>query len=275
PRSTRSTRRTVMRKALLLGPVVALALAACAAAPPPPEPPAEPAAPPEPLVVVGHASVLEFGPVLLASTEVPPGTVVTGSGGVPNLWNAQDAQLSSGVSGRAASGAAPVTSGIADLAGNAGTQTLRMSLEHDDARIVMTVTEGLYRIVARKSAGIDSIEDLEGKRVAMFANTSAAVFLSDVLRTAGLTENDVTISSLTAPASADALINGEVDAISIWEPESERAAKALGDDAVTFRPEGAYREIYSLNAKAGDLADPAKRARIVEFLRAVTDGCRA
>src|SRR5690606_27559710 len=67
PRSTRSTRRTVMRKALLLGPVVALALAACAAAPPPPEPPAEPAAPPEPLVVVGHASVLEFGPVLLAS----------------------------------------------------------------------------------------------------------------------------------------------------------------------------------------------------------------
>lgn len=263
-----------MRKAFLLGPVVALTLAACGSSPRP-ERSADPAPPPEPLSVVGHASVLEFGPVLLAAKKVPPGTVVTASGGVPNLWNAQDSQLSSGVAGRAASGSAPVTSGTADLAGNAGTQTLRMSLEHDDARIVMTVTEGLYRIVARKSAGITGPTDLKGKRIATFANTSAAVFLSDVLRTADLTEDDVTITSLTAPATADALINGEVDAISIWEPESERAVKALGDDVVTFRPQGSYREIYSLNAKAGDLVDPQKRARIVEFLRAVVDGCRA
>lgn len=263
-----------MRKALLFAPVVALALAACAGAPPP-GPPAPPAAPPQPLAVVGHSSVLEFGPVLLASTKVPPGTVVTGSGGVPNLWNATDSQLSSGVGGRTASGSAPVTEGIADLAGNAGTQTLRMSLEHPDTRIVMTVTEGLYRIVARPSAGISTIADLEGKRIATFANTSAAVYLSEVLKTAGLTEADVAITSLTAPASADALINGEVDAISIWEPDSERAVKALGADVVTFRPEGSYREIYSLNAKAGDLADPATRAQIVGFLREVSAGCRA
>ncbi|GAA0927370.1 ABC transporter substrate-binding protein [Pseudonocardia zijingensis] len=263
-----------MRKAFLFVPVVALALAACAAAPPA-EPPPAPAAPAAPLAVVGHSSVLEFGPVLLASTTVPPGTVVTASGGVPNLWNATDSQLSGGVSGRAASGSAPVTSGIADLAGNAGTQTLRMSLEHPDVRVVMTVTEGLYRIVARKSAGIGSVADLAGKRVATFANTSAAVFLNDVLTSAGLSDADVTISSLTAPAGADALINGEVDAISIWEPDAERAAQALGEDAVSFRPDDSYREIYSLNAKEGDLADPAKRARIVEFLRAVTDGCRA
>jgi sulfonate transport system substrate-binding protein len=51
--------------------------------------------------------------------------------------------------------------------------------------------------------------------------------------------------------------------------------KALGADVVTFRPEGSYREIYSLNAKAGDLADPAKRAQIVGFLREVSAGCRA
>lgn len=262
-----------MRKALLLAPVALLALAACAATPP--TPPAAPAPPPEPLTVVGHSSVLEFGPVLLASTNVPEGTVVTASGGVPNLWDAADPQLSSGVSGRPAGDAPPVSPGIADLAGNAGTQTLRMSLTHPDARIVMTVTEGLYRIVARRSAGIGSIADLKGKRVATFANTSAAVFLNDVLTSAGLSEADVAITSLTAPASADALINGEVDAISIWEPDSERAVQALGADVVTFRPEGGYREIYSLNAKAGDLADPVMRSRIVDFLREVTDGCRA
>src|SRR5690606_41483122 len=64
--------------------------------------PPAPEALPAPLAVVGHSSVLEFGPVLLASTTVPPGTVVTASGGVPNLWNATDSQLSSGVSGRTA-----------------------------------------------------------------------------------------------------------------------------------------------------------------------------
>ncbi|GAA4551408.1 ABC transporter substrate-binding protein [Pseudonocardia xishanensis] len=260
-----------MRKSLLFVPIGALLLAACAATPPATAP--TPTAPP--LSVVGHNSVLEFGPVLLAASKVAPGTVTTASGGVPNLWDATDSQLSSGVSGRTAGGSAPVTSGIADLAGNAGTQTLRMSLTHPDARIVMTVTEGLYRIVARSSAGITSIADLKGKRVATFANTSAAVFLNQVLTTAGLSDSDVTITSLTAPASADALINREVDAISIWEPDAERAVQALGADAVSLRPEASYREIYSLNAKAGDLADPAKRAQIVGFLREVTAGCQA
>ncbi len=263
-----------MRRAFLLAAVAAMALGGCAGAPPPAQPANPPPAPHEPLVVVGHQSVLEFGPVLLAAGNVAPGTVVTASGGVPNLWDAPDSELASSVGGRTASNAPPVSAGIADLAGNAGTQTLRMSLTHPDARVIMTVTEGLYRMVARPSAGIASLADLEGKRIATFANTSAAVYLHKVLKTVGLSEADVTIVSLTAPASADALINGDVDALAIWEPEAERAVQALGDDVVTFQPEGVYREIYSLNAKAGDLADPAKRAQIVAFLREVLVGCR-
>lgn len=253
----------MLRKAFMLVATAALVLAGCAETPPPNLSQATP----EPLMVVGRPSVLEFGPVLLAAGNAPAGTVVTGSGGVANLWDdAPDSELSPG---------------IADLAGNSSTQMLGVSLAHPDARIIMTVTEGLYRIVARPSSGITSLQDLKGKRIATFANTSAAVYLHEALATVGLNEADVTIVSLTegrdpndvAQASAEALINGEVDALAIWEPEAERAAQALGDDVVVFQPEGIYREVYNLNAKAGDLADPAKRAQIVAFLREVTVGC--
>ena len=57
--------------------------------------------------------------------------------------------------------------------------------EHPDLRIIFNVTEGLYRIVARRSAGIASVADLKGKRVATIAPTSAGYFLHRMLATRG------------------------------------------------------------------------------------------
>ena len=82
-------------------------------------------------------------------------------GGIPNLVGEAGAQ----------GFAQP---GVADVATNAETQLLRFSVRHPDLRIIFNVTEGLYRIVARRSAGIASIADLKGKRVATIEQTSAA-----------------------------------------------------------------------------------------------------
>src|SRR5690606_30583143 len=83
--------------------------------------------------------------------------------------------------------------GTADIATHAETQLLRYSLAHPNLRVIMTVTEGHYRIVARRSAGIATPADLRGKKVATLANTSAGYFLGLMLGKEGLSLADVVL----------------------------------------------------------------------------------
>jgi sulfonate transport system substrate-binding protein len=199
------------------------------------------------LRVFGAMTTIELSPVLVAANGIYPGPVTVSNGGVPNL-----------------------TSGMADVATNAETQLLRQSVDDPDLRIIFTVTENFYRIVARKSAGVQKVSDLKGKRVTVPRNTSAAYFLSKMLATAKLTEDDVTIVPIT-PASemAAALKDGRVDAVAMWDPETARAALAVGNDAVILQDRAVYRELFNLNTSAKVIADPAKRRAIVEFLRSL------
>lgn len=228
----------------------------------------------EPLRVHGVSAVMELGPLLRAAELMPEGSVVVRPGNVLNLWRDEAAGPAEEAGESYGTLRAPSFPGRADVAGNAETQALRQSLEHPDVRIVMTVTEGLYRIVGRRSAGIAKMDDLRGKRIATMPATSAAYFLHRMLRTAGLTEADVTVVPLQATEAADRLIAGEVDAIAFWEPEVERAHRVLGNDAIEIKGEGVYRELYNLNTTAGALADPARRAAILAYMKALRTACR-
>ena len=214
---------------------------------------------PGPIAVHGNRQTFEIAPVLLAAADHYSGVATVKMGGIPNLV-----------------GEAVVPGfgeeGVADVATHAETQALRYSVRHPDLRIVLNVTEGLYRIVARKSAGIESVADLRGKRVATIAQTSSGYFLHRMLAEEGLSFDDIAAVPL-APLSAmtEALRSGEVDAVVIWEPESENSAQVLGADLVEFHGAGVYRELFNLNTTAANLADPVKRARIVRFVRAVID----
>ena len=218
------------------------------------------AAPParlSPIAVHGNIQVFEIAPVLLAADRHYPGEATVKMGGIPNLFG--EAQIPGYGS-----------PGVADVATHAETQALRYSVKNPDLRIILTVSEGLYRIVARKSSGIAGIRDLRGKRIATVPNTSAGYFVNRMLASAGMTEADVTIVPVS-PLSAmpKALAEGRVDAVAVWEPEIENAAAAIGDDAVEIGGKGVYREIFGLNTTAANLADPEKRQRIVAFVRGV------
>lgn len=241
-----------------LATLAVFAAAACATAPQSED---------APLRIVGRPDVVEMGPIYFAAADLAADYTIVSPGGVPNLFRAND-------------GAAPMGSsydpwpGRADLAGQAETQALRASLENPNLRIIMTVVEGLYRIVARRSSGIATLSDLRGKRVAVFANTSSAYFVHRMLQSVEMSEDDVILVPLRAREMADAIIARTVDAIAIWEPESERAFLALGDDAIAFQDSAAYRELYNLNTTAEALADPVKRAQIVRFVRALIAASR-
>src|SRR5262245_21849538 len=170
-------------------------------------------------IKVAGARWIELSPVLVAANSFYPQKLDVPSGGVVSI-----------------------TSGAADLATNAETQLLRESVTNPDLRIIMTVSESFYRLVARRSAGISKLSDLKGKRVLVPRLTSAHYYLSAMLRSAGLKDEDVTLVSMPAPpatpagqpatqpskfCSAEALARGDVDAIATFEPEPAIAVNLL------------------------------------------------
>jgi ABC-type nitrate/sulfonate/bicarbonate transport system substrate-binding protein len=201
-----------------------------------------------PLHVYGNVTTIELAPVLLAADRYYKAPVTVTNGGVPNLFRP----------------------GEADVATNAETQALRVSVDNPGLRIILTVSEGLYRVVARRSAGIAKLEDLKGKRIATVPRTSAGFYLKKMLATVGLTEADVTIVPLVPLQQIPgALKRGEIDAVAVWEPEVQLAAEQLGADIIELQDRSVYRELFNLNTTAERLADPAMRKQIVAFVRAV------
>ena len=156
----------------------------------------------------------------------------------------------------------------AHAAGNATTQMLRVLGDNPNVRLLFTLVDGNYRIVAKRSAGINRLADLKGKRIVVPRKTSANYFLVAMLRTAGLQESDVTLVTAPATAMAAAMVKGEADAISMWEPESENAVRAIGKDAIIFQDNKVYRELYSVYSTTDVMNDPRRRKELVAFVRA-------
>ncbi len=65
---------------------------------------------------------------------------------------------------------------------------LRLSINHPDVRIIFSDTESIYRLIGRRSAGVNSVADLRGKRIATVGGSSSAYYLHRLLATAGMTE---------------------------------------------------------------------------------------
>ena len=214
----------------------------------------------ETLSVFGNTTTIEIAPVLVvADRGLYPGALTVTNGGIPNLFGVETtSELFS--------------AGTAVLATNAETQALRNSVDNPDLRIILTVSEGLYRLVAKRSSGIAEIADLRGKKIGTILNTSSNYFVQAMLASAGLSIDDVEISTVLPLTNyATALTTGGLDAVSAWEPGAEYAAEAIGDDAIEFHDPTVYREVFNLNTRAMHLEDPVMRARIVNFVRALIE----
>jgi sulfonate transport system substrate-binding protein len=166
-------------------------------------------------------------------------------------------------------GALPsLTEGKVDAVTNAETQAILRSTANPEIRVILTVAEYNYRIVARRSAGIRTAADLRGKKIATSLNSSAHFYIVKTLRGAGLPEQDVTVVGVLPTDMPAALARGDVDAVSIWEPAAEMSVRALGADASILQGP-AYRERFNLNTTVAATADPVRRAALVDLLRAV------
>jgi ABC-type nitrate/sulfonate/bicarbonate transport system substrate-binding protein len=205
----------------------------------------------EPLRVAVNMTTVESAPVFLAAQRVGAAAMTLTGGGIPLLVDR-----------------------TADAATNSETQILLRSVERPDLRVVMTVAECEYRIVARRSAGIRTLGDLRGRKVGTPASTSAEFYLAKMLRTVRLDEPDVKVVPMAVADMAAAMRRGDVDAVSGWEPGAQDSIDALGADAIVFQDRPIYRELFNLNTTAAVLDDPARRRALVDVVRAIVTASR-
>jgi len=207
------------------------------------------------LRIASALTTIEYTPELIASQKFYNGTASFVNGGVANI----------------------VSDTSIDLAANAETQALRQYATHKDLRIIYTVAEVAYRLVANKK-GITALTDLKGKRIGTIPSTSAAYFVEKLLASAGLSTSDYTVVSggacSAAPCGAGTLPymlqHGGADAIGMWEPTIQLAIDAVGEDNLAiFQNKSIYREVFNLHSTATKLKDANTRKDIVAFLKAL------
>lgn len=97
-------------------------------------------------------------------------------------------------------------------------------------------------VIANKSKGINSIEDLKGKTIAATSGTSAEIILNLALQSKGMSQSDVEIVEMDANGIVSAMISGNVDACATWSPGTGTIMNALGDNALLLADNQDYVE---------------------------------
>ena len=88
--------------------------------------------------------------------------------------------------------------------------------------------------VVAADSDIDSLEELAGKKVGLVVGSLSQDMLDSQLETIGLTTDDVELVNLTTGEQQQALANGEVDAVTTWNPtltkiQADGIGKLLAD----------------------------------------------
>ncbi len=97
-------------------------------------------------------------------------------------------------------------------------------------------------MIARSDRGIDSIEDLRGKKIGTASGTSAETILKLALLEADLSEKDVEIIDMDASAIVTAMLSGSIDVAATWSPNTTFIKRELKEKVVVLADNSRYRE---------------------------------
>ncbi|EID09281.1 ABC transporter substrate-binding protein [Mycolicibacterium phlei] len=127
-----------------------------------------------------------------------------------------------------------------------------------------------FRLVARKQSGIRSLQDLNGKRIGTPLGTSGAYFASKVVEGSG---TDAELVQVAPSAIVTAITQGDVDAVSIFQPYQAQAIAALGADAVALEPPGGTLVDHCLFVTT-EAAASERQADLTAFFEALGDASK-
>jgi len=125
--------------------------------------------------------------------------------------------------------------GEADISTSADNVFVSNSFEHTDLRVLGTAaTKQVKELVARKDKGITTTDDLSGKRIGVTKKSGAEFQLGVFLAFEGLSEQDVELVDLKPSEMLEAISDGDVDAVFVWDPYLYDIKKELGENVVSF-----------------------------------------
>ena len=145
------------------------------------------------------------------------------------------------------------------------------TLSGDRIEVIATASTDAndIKVVARADAGITQPGDLEGKRIGTQRGTAAHFFLHSFLIKNGMSETDVDVRFDSFAAITEALLSGDLDAVSLRQPFIGQLRVALGDQFVLFEEHGLYGKTMNLCVSPDDDLDPeVKRRLIMSFIAA-------
>ncbi len=121
------------------------------------------------------------------------------------------------------------------------------SFKRQDFCIIATFTYSypFVKIIARKDSGLKKGVDLKGKKVGANMGTSSHFFLGVFLIHNRLSIPDVEMINIKTVDLPTALKNNEVDAISVWQPYTQKAMQLLGDNAIELPNAEIYRTTFN------------------------------
>lgn len=172
---------------------------------------------------------------------------------------------------------ADMEQGKIDIAAAAVTPIVHKGLAADQFSIFATIASstGMVAVIARKDRGIESLRQLEGKKIGIALGTSGEFFF-ETLRVmnrvpkAGIKVQDCSLDGLVA-----GLKDGSLDAVSLWEPQISEVQRAMPDQLASFYGAGLYTFTWNLVAKPATLqARRAELQKLVEILFRVSDFIR-
>src|SRR5919202_1929598 len=131
-----------------------------------------------------------------------------------------------------------LNAGSIDFGSTAGAAALVAKINGNPIKSIYVYSRPEWTaLVTRKDTGINKIEDLKGKRVAVTRGTDPHIFLVRALQEAGLTEKDVKLVLLQHPDGRLALDRGDVDAWAGLDPMMAAAEIENGDVLFYRKPE--------------------------------------
>jgi len=128
-----------------------------------------------------------------------------------------------------------VLAGDADFATAAEFVLVSNSFNREDLKVLSTIDlANAIELVARKDRGIENPTDLKGKKIAIPQKTQAEFFLGSFLIFNSLSIDDIEVINMKPSELVEAMSDGTVDAVMIWEPNVYKIKNRLGDNAITF-----------------------------------------
>lgn len=123
-----------------------------------------------------------------------------------------------------------------NMATVAQTPVVFNSFNNEDYVIIATMAHSIddVKVLARRDHGIKTAKDLKGKKIGATLRSTGHYFLEGFLSNHGMSLKDIQLYDVNAAKLKQALISGELDAITSWEPHIYNTKKVLDESKLTL-----------------------------------------